>query len=71
MPIPEFECCVRILIADDHEIVTRGISSILSARKDVELIDDAPDGREAVRKARQENPDLIIMDISMPVLGRS
>jgi DNA-binding NarL/FixJ family response regulator len=68
MPIPEMKVCVRILIADDHDLVTRGLTSILSTRKDVEVIDDAPDGKEAVRKARQEHPDLIIMDISMPVL---
>jgi DNA-binding NarL/FixJ family response regulator len=59
---------LRILIADDHEVVTQGVSSILSARKDIEICDDAPDGREAVRKARQVSPDLIILDISMPVL---
>jgi DNA-binding NarL/FixJ family response regulator len=59
---------MRILIADDHEIVTRGVSSILSTRKDIEVIDDAPDGQEAVRRAQQVNPDLIIMDINMPVL---
>jgi len=55
-------------VADDHEVVTRGVSSILSARKDVEVIDDAQDGRKAIEKAREANPDLIILDITMPVL---
>jgi DNA-binding NarL/FixJ family response regulator len=58
----------RILIVDDHEVVTRGVISILSRRKDLRIINDAEDGQEAVRKAKQEKPDLIIMDVTMPVL---
>ena len=59
---------MRILVSDDHEVVMRAVASILSARKDIEVIDHAPNGKEAVQKAREENPDLIILDISMPVL---
>jgi two-component system NarL family response regulator len=47
---------MRILIADDHEIVTRGVSSILSTRKDIEVINDARDGQQAVSRARQVTP---------------
>ena len=60
---------MRILISDDHEVVTRGVASILSDRKDIEVINHAPNGKKAVQKAREENPDLIILDISMPVLN--
>jgi two-component system nitrate/nitrite response regulator NarL len=59
---------MRILIADDHEVVTRGVISILSKRKDVEVVNDAPNGKRAVEKAREAKPDLIILDITMPVL---
>ena len=59
---------MRILISDDHEIVMRGVASFLTERKDIEVIDHAPNGKEAVQRAREENPDLIILDISMPVL---
>ena len=59
---------MRILIADDHEIVTRGVASILQRRKDIEVCDNAPNGQEAVEKAREFQPDIIILDVSMPVL---
>lgn len=59
---------MRILVSDDHEVVMRGVASILSERKDIEVIDHAPNGKEAVQRAREENPDLIILDISMPIL---
>jgi diguanylate cyclase (GGDEF)-like protein/PAS domain S-box-containing protein len=57
----------RILIADDHEMVRRGIRSLLESCRDVEVL-EASDGREAVEKAKESNPDLIILDISMPRL---
>jgi DNA-binding NarL/FixJ family response regulator len=59
---------MRILVADDHEVVTRGVAAILTARMDIEVCDDAINGKQAVEKARQLNPDMIIMDVSMPVL---
>ena len=59
---------MRILIADDHDVVTRGVASILSARKDIEVINHACNGEEAVRKAHETNPDIVILDITMPVL---
>jgi DNA-binding NarL/FixJ family response regulator len=58
---------LRILVVDDHDIVTKGITAILHSRG-IHVIDDARNGREAVNKARETNPDLIIMDIAMPVL---
>lgn len=59
---------MRVLIADDHEIVRRGVRSILESRKDTNICAEASDGREAVQKAAECKPDLVILDHSMPVL---
>jgi DNA-binding NarL/FixJ family response regulator len=59
---------LRILIADDHELVRRGIRGILRARRDWKVIDEAADGREALDKVRKLQPDLVIIDIGMPHL---
>lgn len=56
----------RILVADDHEVVRQGIRAILQARPDWEICGEAVDGREAIRLAKQLQPDVIIMDITMP-----
>lgn len=60
---------MRVLIADDHEAVRRGVCAILESRVDLEVCGEAKDGAEAVDKARELQPDLIILDITMPVLG--
>jgi DNA-binding NarL/FixJ family response regulator len=60
---------VRILIADDHEIVRRGIRTLLQARPEWEICGEARDGREAIQLAKELNPDVIILDVSMPILG--
>jgi len=57
---------IKLLLVDDHPIVLEGIKSHLSAQADFEVIGDAADGREAIRKARRLLPDIILMDISMP-----
>lgn len=59
----------RILIADDHEIVRRGLKSILAAQADWEVVGEALTGREAVELARDRRPDIVIMDIGMPDLN--
>jgi DNA-binding NarL/FixJ family response regulator len=59
----------RILLADDHEIVRRGLRSILGTRPDWEICGEAADGREAVDEAKRLLPDLVIMDIGMPGLN--
>jgi DNA-binding NarL/FixJ family response regulator len=59
---------LRILIADDHEAVRAGVCSILETRADVEVCGQATNGREAVQKAGELKPDLILLDITMPVL---
>jgi CheY-like chemotaxis protein len=56
----------RILIVDDHEVVRRGIRTLLSARSDWEICAEASDGLEAIEKAKALRPDVILMDIFMP-----
>ena len=57
---------IRILIADDHAVVRRGLRSILQLERDFQIVGEASNGAEAVEKARQHKPDVIIMDLIMP-----
>jgi CheY-like chemotaxis protein len=59
---------LRVLIVDDHEAVRKGVAGILESRGDIEVVGEGANGEEAVRKAKELNPDLIIMDFTMPVL---
>ncbi len=58
---------IRVLIADDHPIVRQGLSVVLSAQPDIELVAEATNGEEAVGLAQETKPDVIIMDLKMPV----
>jgi CheY-like chemotaxis protein len=60
---------LRVLIADDHEIVRQGLSSLLAEAKDIELVGQAGNGREAVDLAYQLRPDVVIMDVAMPLMN--
>jgi len=60
---------VRILVADDHEVIRRGIRALLASQQGCEICGEAVDGQDAVDKAHQLHPDLIIMDVSMPNLN--
>ena|ERR1700736_5973563 len=60
---------VRILVADDHEAVRKGVCAILGTRLDIEVCGEASNGQEAIAKAHDLKPDLIILDITMPVLN--
>lgn len=60
---------MRILIADDHEAVRKGVCAILGSRPDIKICAEAENGKEAVEKANALKPDLIILDITMPVLS--
>jgi DNA-binding NarL/FixJ family response regulator len=60
---------LRILLADDHEILRRGLTSLLQKHEGWEVCGEASDGREAVEMAKQLKPDVIIVDIGMPNLN--
>jgi DNA-binding NarL/FixJ family response regulator len=59
----------RILVADDHEVVRRGLCALLQAQPDWEICGEAGDGREALEKAQKLRPDVVILDIGMPSLN--
>src|SRR6266446_9796212 len=59
---------LRILVADDHELVRRGIQELLRARGGWKVVAEAVNGLEAVEKASELKPDVAILDISMPDL---
>jgi DNA-binding NarL/FixJ family response regulator len=60
---------IRVLVADDHTIVRRGLVSLLSLAEGIEVAGEAENGREAVEKSFLLNPDLVLMDVSMPLLN--
>lgn len=60
---------IRILIADDHGIVRAGLKLLLERKPDIQVLGEASDGREAVRLAGELSPDVILMDIGMPMLN--
>ena len=59
---------IRLLVADDHPLVREGLKRLLEGYDDVELVDAVADGSEAVMAAAHRHPDLILMDLEMPVM---
>jgi two-component system nitrate/nitrite response regulator NarL len=57
---------IRVLLADDHHLFREGLANILNTQPDFEVVGEAGDGLEALIKARQLGPDLILMDVTMP-----
>ena len=60
---------IRILIADDHTLLRNGICALLEAEQDMIIVGEASDGREAVRLSGQLKPNVVLMDIAMPLLN--
>lgn len=60
---------IKILVADDHRLVREGLCSVLEKHDDIEVVAQAPNGRDAVRLARELSPDIAMIDISMPGLN--
>jgi two-component system response regulator NreC len=60
---------LRVLLADDHSIVRRGMRSLLETEPSVEVVAEAADGLEALRLCEEHHPDLLILDVAMPKLN--
>ena len=60
---------IRVLLADDHPVVRKGLSSCLAQAQHLQIVGEARDGQEVLRKAKELQPDLVLMDIDMPLLN--
>src|SRR5947209_10064244 len=60
---------IRILLADDHTVVRDGLRALLERQPDMEVIAEAGDGRECVRMAETHDPNVVLMDVAMPVMN--
>lgn len=60
---------IRVLVVDDHTIVRDGICALLALTGDIEVIGEATNGSEALKMVKEFNPDVVIMDIAMPIMG--
>jgi DNA-binding NarL/FixJ family response regulator len=60
---------VRVLVADDHKVVRQGIVNMLNSSDEVEVVAEAGDGAEAMRRALETKPDVAVLDVSMPRLN--
>ncbi|MDE5414616.1 MAG: response regulator transcription factor [Bacillaceae bacterium] len=59
---------IRILIADDHHVVRRGLRFFLDMQSDIEIIGEATDGQDAINKVNELHPDVVLMDLVMPTM---
>jgi two-component system, NarL family, response regulator NreC len=60
---------IRILLADDHAILRRGLRALLERESDLEVVGEAADGRETVKMAEELSPDVVVLDVTMPNLN--
>ncbi len=60
---------IRVLIADDHKMVREGLRRILEFDGEIQVIDEADNGEECIKKIRSGNPDIVLLDINMPVMN--
>lgn len=60
---------IRVLLADDHKILRKGVRMLIDAQPDMEVVGEAKTGREAIEEARRLKPDIVVMDVSMPELN--
>ena len=60
---------ITVLLAEDHMVVRQGLRAILSAENDIEIVGEASNGRQAVELTQKLRPDVVVMDIAMPLLN--
>ena len=60
---------LRILLADDHNVIREGLKALINSQKDMEVVGEAADGKAACEQAIELAPDVVVMDVSMPVLN--
>src|SRR5438552_7096920 len=60
---------IGVLLVDDHTVVRKGLRALLKAEEDMEVIGEAENGRQAVTLARKSPPDVVVMDVAMPLLN--
>src|SRR6266568_8466142 len=60
---------IAVLLADDHAVIREGLRALLAVEEDMEIVGEAQDGRQAVELARKTSPDVVVMDLAMPVLN--
>ena len=60
---------IRVLLVDDHALVRQGLISLLGSQPDIEIVGEAADGSQAVAMARRHLPDVVLMDIDMPIMN--
>jgi len=60
---------IKVLIVDDHTLVREGIRSLLSLVADIEVVGEAANGKEALKKVKELAPDVVLMDLAMPIMG--
>lgn len=60
---------IRLLLADDHSVLRSGLGMLLNAQDDMEVVGEAESGEGAIEKVKELNPDLVLLDISMPGMG--
>src|SRR5215216_459940 len=65
----EGEGRIRVLLADDHTMFRQGLKEMLSTDGEIEVVGEAGNGRDAVTLARERKPDVVVLDVEMPVMG--
>ena len=60
---------MRIVLAEDHKTVREGLKMLVNAQADMEVVGEAGDGQAAIKSVREKNPDIVVMDISMPEMN--
>jgi DNA-binding NarL/FixJ family response regulator len=59
---------IRIIIADDHELMRKSLPILLKKQDEIEIVDDAENGKELIEKVREHKPDVVVTDIQMPIM---